>query len=87
MAFQKGHKKLGGRQPGSPNKVSKSAREAFTLAFEAIGGADALGKWARDNRTAFYQLYGRLIPVDVSGEGGEAVPVKVIHEYLKSPAK
>ncbi len=84
MPFKKGNP---GKPKGAVNRTTKSAREAFAFAFDYIGGAEALGKWAQDNQSQFYTLYGRLIPVDISGEGGEAVPVKVIHEYLKSPAK
>lgn len=60
-----GHGKPGpGRPKGSQNKLTRSAREAFLYAFEAIGGMDALAKWAKANPAEFYRLYGRLIPTE-----------------------
>ena len=72
-----------GRKKGSANKLTKSAREAFALAFEEAGGAAGLTAWAQENRTEFYKLYARLIPVEHVGEGGEgpiATVVKHIYE-------
>lgn len=83
-------KKTGGRVAGTPNKATKSAREAFQLAFEGIGGEKALALWAVTNATEFYKLYARLIPVEHVGEGGAgpiATVVKHIYEDAKSPAK
>lgn len=63
-----------GRPKGSPNKITKAAREAFEHAFDAIGGTDALAKWARTHRTEFYKLYARLIPVEQRIGGVEGNP-------------
>lgn len=82
-------KKTGGRTAGTPNKVTKSAREAFALAFDGLGGADALTSWAIDNPTEFYKLYARLIPQEHVGEGGTgpiATTVKHIYEDAKVKA-
>lgn len=59
-------KKTGGRKNGTPNVLSRNAKEAFESAFQAVGGADGLAEWAKKNRTDFYRLYGRLIPVDAN---------------------
>lgn len=61
--------KTGGRQPGSPNKTTANAREAFQNAFDKIGGTERLATWAETNPTEFFKLYGRLIPVDVNAKG------------------
>ena len=47
-----------------------------------LGGVSALKSWAEDNPTEFYKLWGRLIPVEVSGEDGGAVSltIRVAHE-------
>lgn len=73
-----------GRPRGAPNKLTRSAKEAFQLAFDALGGADTLAAWARDNQTDFYRLFARLIPVDahVSDPNGEP-----IHFTLYVPPK
>ncbi len=66
-----------GRPPGAVNKTTRSAREAFQLAFDKIGGGEALATWAADNQTEFYKLYGRLIPITAehSGPDGGALVV------------
>lgn len=77
-----------GRRKGSVNKFTKTAREAFQLAFDEIGGWPELAAWARDNRTEFNKLYARLIPVEHVGEGGEGPVqsvVKHIYETVNKP--
>ena len=51
-----------GRQKGVPNKTTLAAKEAMELAFQGLGGVDALKKWAEDNPTEFYRIWSRLIP-------------------------
>lgn len=65
MPFQKGNK-LGGRTEGAIGKLTANAKEAFQLAFDSIGGYEALALWALQNQTDFYKIYGRLIPVDTN---------------------
>ena len=88
-------KKTGGRTAGTPNKTTKSAREAFQLAFETLQNhpGASLGEWAKQNQTDFYKLYARLIPVEHVGDGGSG-PVQAIVKHIyedaedaKSPAK
>jgi hypothetical protein len=83
MPFRKGDKKppASGRKAGSANKSTKSAREAFALAFDGLGGYKGLQAWAANNETAFYQLYARLIPVEHVGDGGEG-PVQTIVKHI-----
>lgn len=35
---------------------------AFTAAFELIGGTNRLALWANDNPTEFYRIFGKLLP-------------------------
>lgn len=70
-----------GRPRGIPNKLTKSAREAFQLAFDESGGPDGLTKWAKANPTEFYKLYARLIPVEHVGEGGEG-PIQTVVKHI-----
>ena len=72
MVFKKGNKLGRGRPKGRPNKFTFSAKQAFQLAFDKMGGTDALAKWGKKNPTPFYRIYGRLIPVDVTS-GGEPI--------------
>lgn len=69
--FQKGE---GGRPKGVPNKLTRTAKEAFQLAFDKLGGWEGLAQWAskdHENRKVFYSLYARLIPTDVTSGGKE----------------
>ena len=66
-SFRKGDNRP--RKPkGALNATTKSAKEAFALAFEGIGGIPKLVEWAKENQTEFMKLYARLIPVELSGE-------------------
>lgn len=60
-----GHK-TGGRVAGTPNKATATAKQAFQLAFDEIGGPQALAAWAAENQTDFYKLFSKLIPQDVN---------------------
>jgi hypothetical protein len=75
MPAKKGHKKAGGRQKGTPNKVTTAAKEAFAAAFDQIGGTNALAEWAHLNKTEFFKLYARLIPVELAGEIKQRIEV------------
>jgi hypothetical protein len=65
-----------GRPKGCENKLTRDAKAAFQSAFDEIGGAEALAKWARENSTEFYKLYARLIPTDMrlGAKDNEALP-------------
>ena len=69
--------KTGGRQKGTPNRVTATAKEAFQLAFEELGGVPALTKWAKGNQDTFYKLYARLIPMQQEISGPEGDPVEI----------
>jgi hypothetical protein len=58
-----------GRKRGNPNKLTRSAKEAFELAFEGLGGVDGLIAWGVKHRTQFYRLYARLIPPGALNNG------------------
>lgn len=77
-------KKTGGRQKGTPNKLTKSAREAFAAAFDGVGGAPALTRWAKANKTEFFKLYARLIPVEHVGAGGDGPVATVVKHIYES---
>jgi hypothetical protein len=88
MPFKKGdHGNPAGRPKGTLNKTTKSAREAFQLAFEGIGGYKTLQAWAIANSTEFFKLYARLIPVEHTGEGGNPIATVVRHIHEQVPPK
>ncbi len=65
-----------GRPKGVPNKTTAAAKEALTLAFQGIGGVASLQQWARENQTEFYKIWSKLLPLEVTGEGGD--PIKFV---------
>lgn len=70
-------KKTGGRVKGTPNALSSGVKSNIIGVFDKIGGRDAMAAWAQENQTEFYKLYGRLLPTEVTGEGGGALQVLI----------
>lgn len=58
--------KTGGRQKGTPNKVTANIKEALQAAFDEVGGKDYLVKVAATDPKAFCTLIGKVIPQDVN---------------------
>lgn len=56
----------GGRQKGTPNKLTRSIIDAIDHAFEQVGGSSYLERVAKDDPKAFCALLGRRIPKDVN---------------------
>jgi hypothetical protein len=67
MPFEKGHKKSTGRPEGSSNKLTKSVKDAFNDAFNAMQDKPEvnLTEWGEKNPTEFYKLCSKLIPAAV----------------------
>lgn len=84
-AFKKGQKRVpgSGRKKGDVNKVTRSVKEALVECFDKMGGVEALVRWAKRNQTDFYKLWTRLLPIQITGEGGGPVVVKTKHDLSK----
>lgn len=67
-----------GRPVGVPNKLSATVKDNVIQVFEAIGGVENMALWAAENQTQFYNLYTKLLPLQVSGEGGGPLVVEVL---------
>lgn len=63
-----------GRPKGSVNKVTAAAKDAIAQAAAELGGHQRIVAWAKEdakNESAFWStIYPKLIPVQLSGEGG-----------------
>jgi hypothetical protein len=74
-------RKGGGRPKGVPNKTTRSFKEAVEAAANGLGGAKRLQEWAQesdDNERVFWaQIYPKLAPLQVTGEGGGALEIIV----------
>lgn len=68
--------KHGGRVKGTPNKLGASAKDSLARAFDKLGGIERLVAWAQENETEFYRIWSKLLPLEVTGEGGE--PLKMV---------
>lgn len=69
--------KTGGRKKGTPNKVTSDVRAMVVGALEGVGGQQYLQTQAEANPTAFLTLVGKVIPAQVTGEGGGPIQVTV----------
>ena len=65
--FEKGNK---GKPKGANNKLTKSVKEAFEVAFNELQGDKNanLANWAKENTTEFYKLAAKLIPTSVNAD-------------------
>jgi hypothetical protein len=65
-----------------PNKTTTLAKEAIAAAAEGLGGTARLIEWAQEdpaNERVFWgQIYTKLLPLQVTGEGGG--PVQAVTE-------
>lgn len=75
MAKAKGSAKTGGRQKGTPNKVTAELKDMILQALDNAGGVKYLQKQSAENPAAFLTLVGKVLPMTVngSGAGGEIV--------------
>jgi len=74
-------KKTGGRQKGTPNKVSSKLRDDVLEALSQSGGVEYLKEQAKENPTSFMSLIGRMLPkdVDVTTDGEKMVMTFNMH--------
>lgn len=70
-----------GRPKGATNKTTRAAKEAIAHAAEALGGAERLTEWAKEdpaNERLFWgTIYPKLLPLQVSGEGGGPLVTRI----------
>ena len=89
--FPNGHKKLGGRKPGVPNKVPKAVKEAVLAALNDGAGAVAFFRGLKESRRAedrrcFAQVCAKLIPTELTGGASSGFAVLVnLGEEKKQP--
>ena len=78
--FEKGDGRA--RRPkGIPNKVSKSVKESILAVYERNGGDDGFSDWANEEKTEFYKIYARLVPLDVKQSGNVTITInKMVDE-------
>lgn len=82
-----------GRKKGVPNKVTTELKDAILKAAELCGedgkGKDGLIGYlttvARSDVKAFSGLLGRVLPLQVTGESGQAIPMSIAFVIQQAP--
>ena len=67
-----------GRLHGSVNKTTVSVKAALEAAFTGLGGVPALIAWAEKEPAEFYRLWGKLLPKNVTIEGGAQLGIVIL---------
>lgn len=77
MAGKKpGSPKTGGRKKGTPNKMTADVKGMILSALDKAGGTNYLLQQAQTNPTAFLTLVGKVLPKEITGDGGG--PIKTV---------
>jgi hypothetical protein len=61
-------RKTGGRQKGTPNKVSAQLKEMILGALDDAGGQAYLQRMAEEQPGPFLTLLGKVLPTTLAGE-------------------
>ena len=72
----------GGRQKGTPNKISLSVKQAILDTFTALGGVEHMRAWAEEHPPDFYKIAARLIPTEITGMDGGPVETSLTVEFV-----
>ena len=71
-----------GRKPGVPNKVTANIREMVCTALYEAGGSGYLLTQAFLNPNGFMALVGKVLPLQITGEGGGPVLVAKVERII-----
>ena len=73
MAGTGGYREGSGRKKGVPNKINGDLKAMILGALAGAGGQDYLQRQAELNPGAFLTLIGKVLPMQITGEGGGPV--------------
>lgn len=71
-----------GRPKGVPNKATTAIKDMIIQALDKSGGVDYLVKQAAENPTAFMGLVGKVIPLQVTGEGDGPIKIEITRRIV-----
>lgn len=83
MGLRKGQcNNLNGRPKGVPNKATTKIKDAMLEVFERLGGVEAMTIWAMEekNKTDFYKMITKLLPIQVGNVEDEEFKTKELIE-------
>jgi len=75
-----GGPRVGGRQRGTPNKLSTTVRAAVLEAFEQLGGVDFLVKIGTEEPKTFVTLLAKVLPTQVDSPGEQHITFSWLSE-------
>ncbi len=91
MARPKGQPKLGGRQKGALNKLSRGSKESIEFVFQELGGAEAMLTWVRADEahlSIFYEkIYPKLLPLHINAAVSGDLTIKIMQFSGNNAAK
>lgn len=67
----------GGSRKGIPNKITAALKDMILNALDKAGGEEYLARQAQENPTAFMTLIGKVLPMQVTGEGDGPLTVVI----------
>ena len=67
-----------GRPHGIPNRTTVSVKAALEAAVQGLGGVPALIAWGQQEPGEFYRLWGKLLPRNVTIEGGAQLGIVIL---------
>lgn len=70
--------KTGGRQKGSPNKLTKQLKDMILQALDDSGGVDYLKQTAIDHPAAFLTLVGKVLPLTLASDEHNPLVVQIV---------
>ena len=75
MAGKGGKQPGAGRKPGVPNKITTDLKELIIGALSDVGGRQYFAARAIDTPASFMTLLGKVLPLQLTGEGGAPIAV------------
>ena len=82
MSRVAGSPKTGGRVAGTPNKTTKALKDMILGALDRGGGEDWLLTQMSEEPVAFMGLISKVLPMQVTGEGGGALVIRWERDHL-----
>lgn len=70
-----------GRPKGAQNKNTKALKDAILGALEAKGGQKYLERVAEQDPRTFCTLIGKVLPMQVTGEGDGPLKIEFVNVY------
>ena len=71
-----------GRPKGIPNKATRQIKDMIIAALDKAGGAEYLARQAEENPGPFMTLIGKVLPMQLTGEGGDALKIEMVRRVV-----